>query len=169
MNGFSEAEIQHAARTLAKKLLNIILNASSEATSKKAIGRLISGWRKRNGHRIQNHRDAQLYATVVSAICRTDVAGIVDALKIIHQPIAHRFFTGIGSRLQATVDGPLMLNILGRLMQANIPALSLHDAVLCRLRDAAAVEAMMRERYRLRFGFLPVIKASSNRAVSCGT
>jgi hypothetical protein len=140
-----------------------MLNASSESQAKRAIGRLLDGWNKKDARhpapdrRRRRRCRRRLFQTVLT-ICQMDVAGIVDAIRAIHRPIADRFFTGIGMSLQAQVDGPLMVTILSKMMTLNMPALSVHDSLLCRWRDAEVARAIMCDAYRFRFGFAPVIK-----------
>jgi len=52
---FTSQELRDAARMIVKKSLNIMLNASSENQSQKAIDSFLSGRRKKDGSRVQDH------------------------------------------------------------------------------------------------------------------
>ncbi len=81
-----EDEIRNAARLLAKKSLNIMLNAQ-ESKAKRAIAGLLSGWRKKNGRRVKSGRQHRLFQTVVATTWRI-------MFRAAHALISHYFFTG---------------------------------------------------------------------------
>jgi hypothetical protein len=155
LNGFTKEQIEQAARTIAKRTLNIVLNSANESKAKASIQRLLNGWQTKNKKCQHSRRRYRLYQTIINC-CGTNADGIVEAVMAVHRPIAHYFFTGVGSRLQV-FDSRLMIDILEKMMQRNMPALGIHDSVLCRCQDWRAARAIMRQSYLSHFGHDPKI------------
>jgi hypothetical protein len=153
LKGFTIDQVRDAARTLAKLSLNILLNAKSDGSARQAIGKLLG---LKNTHR--NQRRA-FQAVVV--ICRTDVRSFVAVMKTAHAQIAHHFCTGVGAVLQATVDGPMMVDVLETLMAKGVPALSLHDGIICSANEVNTAKSIMAAWYQNRFGFPPVVQVKN--------
>lgn len=65
--------------------------------------------------------------------------------------VPNRFYTEFGLELM-TIDGKIMLHILGTLADHDVPSLAIHDSIVCKARSAAGVEQAMCYNYR-KFGF----------------
>jgi hypothetical protein len=53
---------------------------------------------------------------------------------------------------------PLLLDILEVIQSKDMPALGLHDSIICRRGDRKRVKKTMAKKYRKRFGFDPLVK-----------
>jgi len=132
-----------AGRKLAKVATNIILNARSEKSAGGAVWKTI--------------RQSRPFRKVAYEVCQTSPLGIVRRIKELHEPISRHFHTGVGLRLQSE-DVWLMIDILTQFVQAEKPALGLHDAVVCRRSDVDFARRAMDSCYTKCFRFHPVIK-----------
>lgn len=141
--GHHPQSLRDAARKYIKTVTNIILNAS---TLNKAIGAAQ-----------REVREDSRYQQVLD-ICNATPRKIILRIKRIHQPIAHHFHAGTGLSLQCE-DSFLMLFVMCKFQAQGKPALSLHDAILCKASDADLAERTMRYIYQLMYEFDPVIKA----------
>jgi len=74
-----------------------------------------------------------------------------------HKPISKYFSSGEGIKLQYQ-DSQIMESILLSCMKQNIPVLPVHDSVICPISNKDIVYDIMREEYKKRLGFYPVIK-----------
>jgi hypothetical protein len=72
--------------------------------------------------------------------------------------IAGHFGTGIGLRLQR-VDSDIAERVMLHFADQGIPCLGVHDSFIVARKHSAGLEATMRDVYRNRIGFEPVIKA----------
>ena len=61
-------------------------------------------------------------------------AQLVDAIEQYHSPIAHNFYSGVGSELQY-LDSQIVETVLLELIKENTIALPVHDSFLCKLKD----------------------------------
>jgi hypothetical protein len=59
---------------------------------------------------------------------------LVDAIEQYHSPIAHNFYSGVGSELQY-LDSQIVEAVLLELIKENTIALPVHDSFLCKLKD----------------------------------
>jgi len=81
---------------------------------------------------------------------------LVDLFHDFHEPIKDYFFSGEGLKLQY-LDSKIMANILDRMMKQGIPALPVHDSVICPVRHKDFLRQVMIEEYVNVMGFEPVI------------
>jgi hypothetical protein len=81
---------------------------------------------------------------------------LVDLFESYHQPIRQFLFSGKGIELQF-LDSTIMANILSRMTRENIPALPVHDSVVCPARHEGLLHQLMVEEYEKVMGFEPVI------------
>ncbi len=81
---------------------------------------------------------------------------VLQALGDAHCDIAGSLFSGAGLWLM-TLDGWLMLTILLKLSNRNIPAFPIHDSIRVRASDGGIVQSVMVERYSKMFGAVPKI------------
>lgn len=73
---------------------------------------------------------------------------VYQAIAERHAPVAHHFGSQkIGLRLQFT-DSQIMANAILKAAGRNIPVVPIHDSLICRLRDKAEVELIMRQAYQ---------------------
>jgi hypothetical protein len=135
-------ESREAGRKYIKKLTNIILNAETYPQAVKAGQKELF--------------DNKIFRHVISDICQTSPKELINQIKKTHKPVAEYFHTGIGLKLQRT-DLDLMLKILFKFNKLGKPALSLHDAILCKKSDAPLAEQFMRKIYFNLFGYKPEI------------
>jgi hypothetical protein len=81
---------------------------------------------------------------------------LVDKFERYHEPIRQFFLSGKGLELQFQ-DSTIMANILSRMTKENIPALPVHDSVICPARHEGFLHQLMVEEYEKVMGFEPVI------------
>ncbi len=125
-------------RAFIKRALNACINCRTRPAAHSAIANMLKN-------------DAKLREAV------GPVAGFTDRLLKVHAPIAPYFFTGVGMELM-TADGTVMLRVLCVHRDAGKPALPIHDAVVCRARDAEWTRGVMEEAYAMVLQHQPVIK-----------
>ncbi len=95
-----------------------------------------------------------------------DVKALYDAMLKHHAPIANYFSSDMGIRLQR-LDSDIMLLVLSELTARGIPALPVHDSVICRERDVDVVTALMAAASKLYVGVpLPTDPPASKVEVS---
>ena len=135
-------ELRNAGRKYIKTLTNIILNAETYKQAVAAAQKELF--------------DNKLYKQAIVDTCQTSPKQLIGRTKQIHKPIARYFHTGIGLELQCT-DAFLMRKVLYKFIKLDKPALSLHDAVLCKKSDAVLAEKFMQETYFDFFGYKPEI------------
>jgi hypothetical protein len=83
-------------------------------------------------------------------------SALVDRFEQHHEPIRQFFLSGKGLELQF-LDSCIMENILGRMTSEGIPALPVHDSVICPARHEGFLRQVMVEEYQKVMGFEPVI------------
>ena len=83
-------------------------------------------------------------------------SALVDRFEQHHEPIRQFFLSGKGLELQY-VDSTIMENILSRMTKEGIPALPVHDSVVCPARHEGFLRQVMAEEYHKVMGFEPVI------------
>ena len=81
---------------------------------------------------------------------------LVDSFEDYHQPIKQFLLSGKGAELQY-LDSKIMANILDRMTKQNIPALPVHDSVVCPAQHKDFLFQVMIEEYEKVMGFKPVI------------
>jgi hypothetical protein len=81
----------------------------------------------------------------------------LQRFKEYHKPIANFITSNKGIELQFE-DSQLIDTILQSCMKQNIPVLPVHDSVICPISNKDIVYDIMREEYKKRLGFYPVIK-----------
>jgi hypothetical protein len=81
---------------------------------------------------------------------------LVDRFEDYHERIKEYFLKGKGLELQY-LDSTIMANILDRLTKQNIPALPVHDSVICPAQHEDFLRQVMIEEYQKIMGFEPVI------------
>lgn len=132
-------------RDFVKRATNIMFNVSSRGKANSAVGKML-----------YEHRDGDFLYKVLKMEGLTP-AGAVDAIVKAQPLIADTFFKEAGLELM-TMDGRIMFDILLRLTGKNIPALAIHDALVCKSSDREIVTKTMIERYEERCGFKPLIR-----------
>ena len=70
--------------------------------------------------------------------------GVLDEIQQYHEPIAHNFYKGIGSELQA-LDSQIVEKVLLDLIELNTIALPVHDSFLRKLEDIKMLIEKMNE------------------------
>ena len=81
---------------------------------------------------------------------------LVDRFEASHERIKEHFLKGKGLELQY-LDSTIMANILDRLTKQNIPALPVHDSVICPAQHEDFLRQIMIEEYQKVMGFEPVV------------
>ena len=81
---------------------------------------------------------------------------LLDSFEKHHEPIEQFFYTKKGRELQYQ-DSTIMANILSRMTKQNIPALPVHDSVICPVRHEDFLRQVMIEEYEKVMDFEPVI------------
>lgn len=137
-------ELKALARDFVKTVTNICWNVDSRERAHSSVAHALIQHPEADKLRGIMHKDKMIPADVVSR------------LMMIHAPIDHRFFSGIGTELMTT-DGKIMKWTLSELAKRRIPALGIHDAVVCRADDVDFVERVMMASYERILLNLPVI------------
>ena len=134
-----------ASRNYIKIVTNIIINADFYGKAIKSI--------------CKEYRDDKsgLLEQIIYKICKTKPSRLVNRIKELHEPIQKYFFTGRGLRLQGE-ETKIIIKVLDRFVKLGKPALSLHDAIICREEDIQLGQRLMSEFYVQKFRFEPVIK-----------
>ena len=81
---------------------------------------------------------------------------LVDLFKDYHAPIKQFLLSGKGLELQYQ-DSTIMASILDRMTRKGIPALPVHDSVICPARHKDFLRQIMVEEYEKVMGFKPVL------------
>jgi hypothetical protein len=139
-----DRELKASVRSFIKQATNICLNTSSKREAIGAIAKCLK----------ENYPEV---IRPMKSIEQIKVSELVDRIVNAHPDISYRFFSIIGLRLM-TIDGAMMLEILHRLAKQGIPALGIHDSVVCKIKNAATVENAMRDVYCFFVSFPPVIR-----------
>ena len=134
-----------ASRNYIKIVTNIIINADFYGKAIKSI--------------CKEYRDDKsgLLEQIIYKICKTKPSRLVNRIKELHEPIQKYFFTGKGLCLQGE-ETKIIIKVLDRFVKLGKPALSLHDAIICREEDIQLGQRLMSEFYVQKFRFEPVIK-----------
>lgn len=136
--------LENQARHLVKRALNAALNARDQRTAMRGMSLFLKKHPAYIGHM------RQLEITVKELMTR---------VQRVH--IRLPLFTGAGLKLQAEHEQPLLLDILETVqVKYGLPALGLHDGVICRAikADMQVVYGVMQDHYFKRFGYYPEIK-----------
>ena len=83
-------------------------------------------------------------------------ADLVDRFETYHEPIKAFLLSGKGLELQ-NKDSMIMAAILDRLAHRNIPALPVHDKVICPAQHEDFLRQVMMEEYEKKMDFEPII------------
>jgi hypothetical protein len=81
---------------------------------------------------------------------------LVDDFEGFHEQISKYFLKGKGLELQYR-DSTIMANILDRMTKQSIPALPVHDSVICPAQHENFLRQVMIEEYQKVMGFVPVV------------
>ena len=81
---------------------------------------------------------------------------LIDLFQDYHARIKHFFLSGKGLELQYQ-DSVIIASILERMMKKGIPALPVHDSVICPARHKEFLRQVMMEEYEKAMGFAPII------------
>lgn len=81
---------------------------------------------------------------------------LVDKFGQYHKPIRQFLLSGKGLELQYT-DSIIMASILERMTQRGIPALPVHDSVICPAKNEGYLRQAMMEEYEKVMGYMPII------------
>jgi len=118
-------------RTFIKKTTNICLNTHSIVQAESAIENYLF-----------EHLDKELITRYIKSNW-----WLIYKIQKAHQKISKCFFTCAGVDFMTT-DGRIMLEILHDLSKLKIPALGIHDSIVCKVTDNDVVERKMIEIYR---------------------
>jgi hypothetical protein len=83
-------------------------------------------------------------------------SALVDKFGQYHRPIRRFLLSGKGLELQYT-DSIIMASILERMTRRGIPALPVHDSVICPAKDEDYLRQVMTEEYEKVMGFTPIV------------
>jgi hypothetical protein len=83
-------------------------------------------------------------------------SALVDRFEQYHEPIRQFFLSGKGLELQY-LDSAIMESILSHMTSEGIPALPVHDSVICQAKHEGFLRQVMVEEYQKVMGFEPVI------------
>jgi hypothetical protein len=145
-----EAEI---ARHFVKKITNALFHVGSENEALRSIR-----------HQVMTHPRGEF----IREILRREgvkAKGLLERLRYAHESLPEEvFFNRIGMDLMRE-EGLLMLDVLYTLAVPRdvrtmrcVPALGIHDGIVCRRGDEPIVREAMESVYRWKYGFDPVIK-----------
>lgn len=137
-------ERKKAMRDLLKQATNILFNVDAKHKAVGAIRELF----------------AEAEPRIRNLLYKTEKAGAAELLKRIedaHPKIKDRFFTNVGTELLMSTDGYIMLWILDRFLEANKPALPVHDSLVVKQEDADFAEKTMADCYYAHLQFEPQI------------
>ena len=81
---------------------------------------------------------------------------LVDNFEDYHQPIKQFLLSGKGLELQY-LDSRIMAKILARMTKRSIPALPVHDSIICPARYEGFLHQIMMDEYEKEIGFKPII------------
>lgn len=150
-------------RLLAKKLMNVALNAESRKATLSACSQAMSSktktkpgkpaQRKKHGKALEDAK--RLY----DAYEQTGIkfGDIYDLAMQTHRPIARYFGSDAGVRLMRH-DSAIALAILYHFARLGIPCLSCHDSFVVPQSSLTELRRVMRKFYYRQIGFSPIIK-----------
>jgi hypothetical protein len=81
---------------------------------------------------------------------------LIELFQDYHAPIKQFLLSGKGLELQYQ-DSVIMASILERMMRKGIPALPVHDSVICPAQHKDFLHQVMFEEYEKKMGFTPII------------
>jgi hypothetical protein len=140
-----EDPAREVARDFVKTVTNVCWNVNNPIRAEMSAEKTYS-----------EHEDFDVLQRILK-IERIAPMAVVRRIFNAHPDLEPWFFTRIGTDL-TRLESRLMLKILLTFADAGKPALGIHDALLVRLSDARFAQKTMRDLYRKRFGFCPVIK-----------
>lgn len=128
-------------RRIVKQSTIRCISVGSRKSAHSAVGKLLTNLPR------------QERALVLHQLCSDGAAkNLVERIVNAHPVVAKYFFRGVGRQLM-TVESRIMLEILNDVTASGLPAVSIHDSVLCLRTDMDDVEIMMRAAYFRRTGF----------------
>lgn len=83
-------------------------------------------------------------------------SALVNKFGQYHKPIRQFLLSGKGLELQYK-DSIIMASILERMTRRGIPALPVHDSVICPAKDEDYLRQVMTEEYEKVMGYTPII------------
>jgi hypothetical protein len=134
LNGFNDD-----LRGLVKLAANIMINASSNASARGAIMKILK--KKKN----------EKYKSLLSS-CNLSITDMMNKIIHEHEMIARYLNSGIGSKLQ-NYDSHIANNILNHFTRQGKVSLCVHDSFLVEKRYQDELEEMMKYYYFIRFNY----------------
>lgn len=131
-------------RSVAKKLLLVMINAKRGESVKKAFV-----WHR---DRHENFSDEER-----ARVAALDLDEIIAKLKKRHKPIAKHFSSNAGIKLQYE-DSQIAERVMLTLAKKGIVSLPVHDSFVVQARHEAALGEAMQEAFQWKCGVVPVIK-----------
>jgi hypothetical protein len=86
----------------------------------------------------------------------TRLRDVLTAISEAHRPISNQFYTGIGLKAMF-IESSILVEVLLRLMEEEIIALPLHDAVLTARPHIGTVRDTMMQVYEKHLGVVPTV------------
>ena len=90
-----------------------------------------------------------------------DARSLVTAIEKHHQQISSLFYQGIWMSTLTIYESDIMQQILQHCNGYGIPALPIHDAIVCKKSDGEMVQKFMKRCFEVKCGVSPVIVSSS--------
>ena len=90
-----------------------------------------------------------------------DARSLVTAIEKHHQQISSLFYQGIWMSTLTIYESDIMQQILQHCNGYGIPALPIHDAIVCKKSDGEMVQKFMKRCFEVKCGVNPVIVSSS--------
>lgn len=131
-------------RKFVKSATNRALNATSQQKANGSIWKLV------------NEHPKEKFIWKVLKYDGMEPQNVVERIAAVHPDINHHFFTQTIFELM-TLDSKIMAHILQDLTSHGIPALGIHDSIVCKASDAHKVKESMADQYKLFVNFLPQI------------
>lgn len=83
---------------------------------------------------------------------------IIEAIEVVHRPIAHHFYTGIGTRLQ-NLDSKLAEQVMLKMIEQGVTVLPIHDSFIVKESEGVGLEEVMEEVFMEMFdNHIPTIR-----------
>jgi hypothetical protein len=150
-----------AQRILAKKLVNTGLNAKTKVEAIQSCRNAAQMFDEQG--ELRRGKDLETAQQLINAIrdTKADLDKVWDEIWALmieqHPDIAHYFGKDMGIQVLMPLDGAIMLDVLTDLTRQGIPALGVHDSVICEAQHERTLRRAMIEHYQKRLGFPPKI------------
>lgn len=98
---------------------------------------------------------------VSSHVQGVDAGGLINAVERHHWQISGLFYRGIWMSTLTILESDIMQQILQHCNGFSIPALPIHDSIVCKKSDGEMVQKFMKRRFEEKCGVSPEIVSSS--------